>query len=105
MSKNFYLLKICGLCTNIILHCPLLIEECFLNSSQCFFLIKVKRWITINEPFVVSNLGYGTGEHAPGVTGQGVNDYKAAHNLLNAHASVYGLYKQKYRSQKGNKFF
>ncbi len=27
---------------------------------------RVKTWVTLNEPWVVSHLGYGTGEHAPG---------------------------------------
>jgi len=45
---------------------------------------RVKRWMTINEPWCVSFLGYGSGEHAPGY-----KDYKqylqASHNVLLAH--------------------
>jgi beta-glucosidase len=45
---------------------------------------RVVRWSTINEPFVVTNLGYLTGEHAPGRT-----DLRAAlaasHHVLLAH--------------------
>ncbi len=45
---------------------------------------RVRRWITINEPWVVANLGYRTGEHAPGIRDprQAV---AATHHLLLAH--------------------
>jgi beta-glucosidase len=44
----------------------------------------VRRWITINEPWVVANLGYRTGDHAPGIRDprQAV---AATHHLLLAH--------------------
>jgi beta-glucosidase len=45
---------------------------------------RAKRWITINEPWVVANLGYRSGEHAPGIT----DSRQAAdvtHHLLLAH--------------------
>lgn len=37
-------------------------------AKVCFerFGDRVKRWITINEPWVVAVLGHDTGEHAPG---------------------------------------
>jgi beta-glucosidase len=45
---------------------------------------RAKRWITINEPWVIANLGYRSGEHAPGITdGQQAAD--ATHHLLLAH--------------------
>ena len=28
---------------------------------------RVKRWITVNEPYCAAYLGYGTGDHAPGI--------------------------------------
>jgi beta-glucosidase len=45
---------------------------------------RVRRWITVNEPWVVANLGYRTGEHAPGIEDprQAV---AATHHLLLAH--------------------
>src|SRR5579875_3485062 len=45
---------------------------------------RVHRWITLNEPWVVANLGYRTGEHAPGIRDprQAV---AATHHLLLAH--------------------
>ncbi len=48
---------------------------------------RVKRWITLNEPFCISYLGYGLGVHAPGI-----KDFKRAinvsHNLNIAHAKA-----------------
>ena len=46
---------------------------------------RVRRWATLNEPDDISEAGYGSGEHAPGVK----NDWKTVrqinHNLLVAH--------------------
>jgi len=45
---------------------------------------RVQNWTTINEPFVVANHGYLTGEHAPGRSS--LRDYLAAsHHILLAH--------------------
>ena len=45
---------------------------------------RVSNWTTINEPFVVANHGYLTGEHAPGRSS--LADYLAAsHHILLAH--------------------
>jgi beta-glucosidase len=46
---------------------------------------RVPMWITLNEPWVSSFVGYGTGEHAPGVR-DGRAALLAAHHLLCAHA-------------------
>ncbi|XP_059161912.1 uncharacterized protein LOC131944999 [Physella acuta] len=59
----------------------------------------VNYWITLNEPWVVSNHGYGTGEKAPGRWGPGTNVYLVAHNLIKAHVAVYRLYNDTYRAQ------
>jgi beta-glucosidase len=45
---------------------------------------RVKDWITHNEPFCTSWLGYGTGRHAPGVTSVRAA-LAAAHHALLAH--------------------
>ncbi|MGH3443814.1 MAG: GH1 family beta-glucosidase, partial [Nocardioidaceae bacterium] len=45
---------------------------------------RIGRWITINEPFCSSILGYGTGRHAPGVRDAGAA-LAAAHHLLLGH--------------------
>ena len=45
---------------------------------------RVRRWITLNEPFCSSVLGYGTGRHAPGIQDAGAT-LAAAHHLLLGH--------------------
>jgi beta-glucosidase len=45
---------------------------------------RVSRWITLNEPQVVANHGYRTGEHAPGVADDAAAA-AATHHLLLAH--------------------
>jgi beta-glucosidase len=45
---------------------------------------RVRRWITLNEPFCSAVLGYGTGRHAPGVRDAGAA-LTAAHHLLLGH--------------------
>ena len=65
-------------------------------------LFKVKRWITLNEPWVTSVEGHGWGDHAPGIKAPGVLDYVAAHNQIRAHAKAYRLYHAEFaESQKG----
>ena len=63
---------------------------------------RVKIWITLNEPWVVANHGYGDGTKAPGMKGSGILEYKAAHNLIRAHAAAYNLYHDEFfDSQQG----
>lgn len=61
--------------------------EAFENYAlTCFIRFKdrVKIWITLNEPWVISFLGYRKGIHAPGICN--VDDsIKAAHYLLLSH--------------------
>ncbi len=45
---------------------------------------RAKRWITINEPWVIANLGYRTGEHAPGIADR-QQAAEVTHHLLLAH--------------------
>ena len=45
---------------------------------------RVPRWITVNEPWVIAWLGYGTGEHAPGRRSES-DALAAAHHVLLAH--------------------
>ncbi|NWI54919.1 LPH hydrolase, partial [Calyptomena viridis] len=79
------------------------IIDAFVNYADfCFstFGHRVKFWITFHEPWVISYAGYGTGEHPPGITDPGVASYKVAHTILKAHAKVWHLYNDKYRSQQ-----
>ena len=68
------------------------------RTKNCFVQLQVKTWITINEPFIVSNLGYGNGYDAPGRMNPGVDNYIVAHNLLKAHAHAYRLYQTSYNT-------
>src|ERR1700728_950992 len=45
---------------------------------------RVERWITLNEPLVVSHLGYRIGVHAPGLTDSGAAA-AATHHLMLGH--------------------
>lgn len=45
---------------------------------------RVKKWITLNEPFCSSILGYSEGVHAPGAQ-EGEGALKAAHHLMLGH--------------------
>ncbi|NXX91071.1 LPH hydrolase, partial [Centropus bengalensis] len=79
------------------------IIDAFVNYADfCFstFGDRVKFWITFHEPWVISYAGYGTGEHPPGITDPGIASYKVAHTILKAHAKVWHLYNDKYRSQQ-----
>lgn len=59
--------------------------------------------LTFNEPWCSAVLGYGNGEHAPGVTSPDASKvYRAGHNMLRAHAYSVDLYKRKFQpAQKG----
>lgn len=79
-------------------------------ADLCFksFGDRVKLWITLNEPFSYSYVGYGSGDFAPGrcsawmnknCTGgnSGTEPYITAHNQLLVHADVVQLYRTKYQ--------
>ncbi len=64
---------------------------------------RVKKWITLNEPWVVALHGYGDGSKAPGISGSSEGkEYRAAHNLIRAHAKAYRLYHRDFANQTGN---
>ncbi|KAJ4711684.1 putative Beta-glucosidase [Melia azedarach] len=85
-------------------------------AEVCFkeFGDRVKHWITLNEPWSYSSMGYDLGTFAPGRCSKWVNQacqagdsstepYLVGHNLLLAHAATVKLYKHKYQAiQKGN---
>ncbi|NXA36089.1 LPH hydrolase, partial [Eudromia elegans] len=75
----------------------------YANFSFATFGHDVKFWITFHEPWVISYAGYGTGEHPPGITDPGIASYKVAHTILKAHAKVWHLYNEKYRSVQQGK--
>ncbi|XP_061468687.1 lactase/phlorizin hydrolase [Rhineura floridana] len=84
---------------------PMLVELFDSFADFCFqtFGDRVKFWITFNEPFMISWLGYGLGVFPPNRKGNpGYEPYNVTHTIVKAHARVYHTYDQKYReSQKG----
>ncbi|KAM8933998.1 lactase/phlorizin hydrolase [Pelodytes ibericus] len=63
---------------------------------------KVKFWITLNEPYIIANLGYGYGSAAPGISSRpGRAPYIVGHNLIKAHAEAWHLYNDNYRARQG----
>ncbi|KAJ6749973.1 hypothetical protein OIU85_000584 [Salix viminalis] len=84
------------------------VDLCFKNFGD-----RVKKWITLNEPWMFSVQGYDLGTMAPGRISVVVNDphrslytgatevYTVAHHLLLAHAAAAKLYKEKYQSSQG----
>ena len=53
---------------------------------------RVRFWLTLNEPWVVTVAGYLEGEHPPGVRDR-VLAYRVCHNLLRAHAHAVDAYR------------
>ncbi|XP_034222467.1 beta-glucosidase 24-like [Prunus dulcis] len=84
-------------------------------ADLCFreFGDRVKYWITLNEPYTVSNMGYAIGTFAPGrcsnwqqlncTGGNSAREpYLVTHHLLLSHAAAVQVYRNKYQaSQKG----
>lgn len=55
------------------------VVDAFLDyAAFCFstFGDRVKLWVTFHEPWVMSYAGYGTGQHAPGISDPGVASFK-----------------------------
>lgn len=73
-------------------------------ADVCFqyFGDRVKNWITLNEPWVITVLGYGVGLFAPGRVGN-KEPYLVGHNLLKAHAKAVQVYRTKYQSIQGGR--
>lgn len=71
--------------------------EAFENyTNVCFekFGDRVKHWITFNETIVFTRLGYITGAHPPGITGNQKKFFLAIHNVFIAHAKTIIAYKK-----------
>ena len=71
---------------------------------------KVKHWITFNEPWCSSILGYNTGLFAPGHTsdrsksaiGDGSREcWTVGHNLLLAHGTAVKIYREEFKAKDG----
>lgn len=62
---------------------------------------RVKKWITLNEPWVVCVMGYGDGVYAPGITEAATAPYICSHNSIKAHAKAYRLYEREFKASQG----
>ncbi|CAH2059640.1 unnamed protein product, partial [Iphiclides podalirius] len=62
---------------------------------------RVKKWFTVNEPYVHCYLGYGSALHAPQIESPGLGYYECARNMLLAHARAYRLYDEEFRASQG----
>ncbi|BFZ09306.1 hypothetical protein BsWGS_12345 [Bradybaena similaris] len=74
-------------------------------ARLCFeqFGDRVKNWITFNEAYVVSWLGYGIGVFAPGINQPGDGVYRVAHNIIRSHAHAFHIHKDNFRDKYGSK--
>ena len=79
--------------------------DCFTEYARIIFQHfshKVKRFITLNEPWTYAVNGHGSGTHAPGrYQHPATEPYLVAHNFLLAHAKVSRLYKTEYAGLDG----
>jgi len=55
---------------------------------------RVKTWVTINEPWCISVLGYVNGEHAPGIKNDWPKALSAAHHVLLGHGRAVPIVRQ-----------
>lgn len=80
-----------------------MIDDIVLYANTCFQLFgdRIQYWITLNEPLTFVNLGYGNGNHAPGLSV--ANPYEIAHRCVIAHARIYRLYHDKYEKTQCGK--
>ncbi|KAI9753957.1 MAG: hypothetical protein M4579_004917, partial [Chaenotheca gracillima] len=85
----------------------------FANYSRVLFEAfgaKVKHWITFNEPWCSSILGYNTGLFAPGRTSDRTKSKEgdssrepwiAGHTLLIAHGAAVKIYREEFKARDG----
>ncbi len=72
-------------------------------ARTCFehFGDRVKHWITLNEPWVVSIFGHNNGVMAPGRVSRD-EPYQVAHQLLRAHGKAVRVYREHFQvDQRG----
>eukprot|EP00928_Gymnodinium_smaydae_P080847 TRINITY_DN64463_c0_g1_i1.p1 TRINITY_DN64463_c0_g1~~TRINITY_DN64463_c0_g1_i1.p1 ORF type:complete len:556 (-),score=71.42 TRINITY_DN64463_c0_g1_i1:29-1543(-) len=76
----------------------------FVNYADVMFDAlgdRVKHWITLNEPWCMTALGYANGEHAPGKKDRpGIEPYIAAHHANLAHAMAVNRYRNRFQKRQ-----
>ncbi|PPQ75617.1 hypothetical protein CVT24_010985 [Panaeolus cyanescens] len=89
-----------------------IVDDFVKYAEVCFeaFGDLVKNWITINEPWVVSTLGYGYGVFAPGRSSDrsksdegdsATEPWIVSHNLILAHAYTVKSFREKFQPKYG----
>ncbi|CAH4023460.1 unnamed protein product [Pieris brassicae] len=64
---------------------------------------RVKTWLTINEPWLICDVGYVDGTFAPGIKEDQLGPYICTKNLLMAHAKAYRVFDRIFRSLYGGR--
>ncbi|KAA8520275.1 hypothetical protein F0562_014531 [Nyssa sinensis] len=93
---------------------PKIVDDYRGYVDLCFktFGDRVKHWLTLNEPYEFSFLGYATGVYAPGRCSKYIGNctfgdsstepYRVGHHLMLSHTVAVKLYRETYKaSQKG----
>lgn len=85
----------------------------YVNYARVLFKAmgsKVKYWITYNEPWCSSILGYSIGQFAPGHTSDrkkspvgdsSTEPWQVGHNLLVAHGAAVKVYREEFKAKDG----
>ena len=79
-----------------------IVDDFVRYAKVCFseFGDLVKHWITINEPWIVTMMGYGYGRFAPGKASN-TAPWIVAHNIILAHSYASKLYREEFRQAQG----
>ncbi|GMF31970.1 unnamed protein product [Phytophthora lilii] len=81
------------------------VSDAFVAYARvCFqrFGVRVKNWITLNEPWVHSIMGLALGVHAPGRKHNAHTEpYRCGHNLLIAHSRAVDVYRKEFQELQG----
>jgi beta-glucosidase/6-phospho-beta-glucosidase/beta-galactosidase len=64
---------------------------------------RVKFWLTFNQLYTISYMGYGYGTYPPGVADPKESPWKVGHNVLRAHSQAYHAYVNEFKELQGGK--
>lgn len=89
-----------------------IVQDYVRYAEVCFraFGDRVKHWLTVNEPWCVSILGYGRGVFAPGRSSDrerspegdsSTEPWIVGHNVILSHAHAVRLYREKFKAAHG----
>ncbi|XP_041976262.1 myrosinase 1-like [Aricia agestis] len=79
-----------------------LVSDWFGEYARVVFSLfgdRVKWWITINEPLIMCEYVYNTGQSAPAVLSPGLGDLLCTKNALLAHAKAWRIYDTEFRDK------